>query len=79
MAAFELGEYWRVTIEDWNEHFAGVIDQGDFFEYEGYYYILADKFDDELLEIENKDLYFSVDWDQYVYFSSSVHFGEYPS
>lgn len=77
MAAFEFGDYIRVTKAQWDEFFAGVINQGDFFEFEGWYYILESKFDDELIEIENKGLYFSVDWDYYGYFSSSVHFGEY--
>ena len=74
MAAFELGEYWRVPSDIWNEYFAGVIQQGNFFEYEGYYYILDSEYDTEYDEIFENDL---LDYmDQYYYMSSSIHFGE---
>lgn len=74
MAAFELGDYFRVSLENWNRYFQDVVDPSDFFEYEGYYYIRYDDYDDEELVILDNGLEDYLD--RYVYFSSSVHFGE---
>ena len=74
MAEFELGEYYRVPLDIWNQYFQDVINQGDFFQHEGYYYIHVDKYDDEYDEILEKDLLDYMDY--YVYLSSSIHFGD---
>lgn len=72
MAAFELGEYYRVPAEIWTQYFEGEF--GDFFKYGDYYYILVSKYDEEEDEIIANDLLDYLDY--YAYFSSSIHFGE---
>ena len=74
MDELELGLYWRVSKEDWDNYFEGVIDQGDFFLYGDYYYIRDSEYDTEYDQIAAKGLFDYVQ--EFDYLGSSIHFGE---
>lgn len=71
MAEFALGTYWRVSEDDWPAVSAVLTDTSDFFNYEGYWYIYNDDYDDEYLTLLEADLFL----EQYDYLKSSIHFG----
>ncbi len=74
MSDFALGTYWRISAADWETIKDLIPSPNDFFEYEGYYYILDSDYDDEYDAVLENDLLEYVD--EYLYLSSSVHFGD---